>query len=48
MDVWIVFSLAAVIVLFAGAWLRDRLALRRARRELASLDHTPPFERTDP
>jgi hypothetical protein len=48
MDVWIVFSLAAVIVLFAGEWLRNQFILRRARRELASLDHTTPFERTEP
>jgi hypothetical protein len=48
MDVWIVLSLAAVIIVFTGAWLRDRRILRRARRDLATLDHTPPFGRTQP
>lgn len=46
MDIWIVFSLAAVAALFTGVWLRDRLILRRAQRELATLDDTTPFEST--
>jgi hypothetical protein len=48
MDVWITISLTVVIVVFVDDWLRERRALRRAWRELASSDHTPPFERTDP
>jgi hypothetical protein len=41
MDVWIVLSLTALAVLLAGAWIRERILIRRARRQLAATDHSP-------